>query len=92
MGSDVLESRGRRFIEGNNVRLAIIPDSKEEADRLFTLLSAGGTVEMPMADAPWGDYYGSLVDKYGTGWMIDYRYKPEEKKKQPVGSPMAGKK
>ena len=38
----------------------------------FKALSAGGKVEMAMADQPWGDYYGSFWDKYGIGWMVNY--------------------
>jgi PhnB protein len=39
---------------------------------LFNELSAGGNVEMPMADMFWGDYFGSFFDKFGLGWMISY--------------------
>ena len=45
---------------------------KEEADRLFTALSEGGKVQMPIADQPWGDYYGDFQDKFGVHWMINY--------------------
>lgn len=71
MGTDSLESMGMTLKQGNNVYVFIEPDSIQEADRLFAALSAGGEVEMPMADQPWGDYYGSLRDKYGINWMID---------------------
>ncbi|HEY5465637.1 MAG TPA: VOC family protein, partial [Clostridia bacterium] len=54
--------------------LFIQTDSKEEADRLFGSLSAGGTVEMPMTDQPWGDYMGSFEDKFGVLWMLAYTY------------------
>jgi PhnB protein len=74
MASDVLESRGQKLVVGNNVSISIFPDSKEEADKLFKGLSAGGTVQMPMANQPWGDYYGGLMDKFGVQWMIDYTY------------------
>ena len=47
------------------------PDSRGEADRLVAALSAGGTVEQEMADMFWGDYFGSLVDKFGVQWMIN---------------------
>jgi len=50
------------------------PDSKEEADRIFRALSAGGSVEMQIADQPWGDYRGSFKDKFGVLWMVDYGY------------------
>ncbi len=74
MASDVLESFGHKLVMGNNVSISIFPDSKEEADRLFQGLSAGGSVEMPMANQPWGDYYGGFKDKFGILWMIDYAY------------------
>ena len=74
MASDVLESFGQKLVQGNNVSISIFPDSKEEADRLFAALSAGGKVEMPIANQSWGDYYGGLADKFGVRWMVDYTY------------------
>ena len=74
MGSDALESHGRKLIVGNNVTLSVTPESKMEADKIFKALSAGATVEMPIADQMWGDYYGSLKDKFGVLWMVDYTY------------------
>jgi PhnB protein len=75
--SDALESLGQKLMPGNNVIISLQTESKEEADRLFTGLSAGGKVEMPMADQVWGDYYGSFTDKFGVHWMIDYTYPNE---------------
>ncbi|CAN5583243.1 VOC family protein [soil metagenome] len=77
MATDALESMGQKLIVGNNSYILLSPESKEEADRLFNDLSAGGTVEMPMGDVPWGDYYGSLKDKFGIHWMVDYEYPKE---------------
>jgi PhnB protein len=86
MGSDVMESRGRVVKNGNNVRISIMPESKDEAEKLFNALSAGGTIEIPMSDEPWNAYYGSFKDKYGINWMINYAYKPEERKAEPAGA------
>jgi PhnB protein len=72
MASDTLESLGQKLIVGNNVYISFHPYSKEEADRIFNALSAGGAIEMPMANQPWGDYYGALKDKYGILWMVNY--------------------
>ena len=72
MGTDALESLGQKLVQGNSVRISIHPDSKEDADRLFTGLSEGGKIEMPIADQPWGDYYGQFQDKFGVHWMINY--------------------
>ena len=72
MASDTLESLGQKLTKGNNTYVSIHPDSKQEADRLFKALSAGGQVEMPMADQPWGDYWGAFKDRFGVQWMINY--------------------
>ena len=72
MGSDNMESMGS-INNGNNFGIAIAPDSKDEADRLYNALSAGGQQIMPMADAPWGDYFGMFIDKYGFQWMVNFR-------------------
>jgi PhnB protein len=74
MASDSLESLGQKLIQGNNVYISIHPESKEESDRIFKTLSAGGTMEMPIENQPWGDYYGSFTDKFGVMWMINYTY------------------
>ncbi len=83
MASDSLESLGMKLNQGNNVYIFIAPDSKEEADRLFAALSAGGVIEMPMADQIWGDYFGSFRDKFGVMWMINFTI-PKELKKELV--------
>lgn len=72
MGTDALESLGQKLIQGNNVHISIHPSSKKEADITFNALSEGGTVEMPIANQPWGDYYGSFKDKFGVQWMVNY--------------------
>lgn len=72
MASDVLESLGHRLVQGNNVYVSLHPDSREEADRIFTALSEGAEIEMPIADQAWGDYYGALRDRFGVQWMVNY--------------------
>jgi PhnB protein len=71
MASDSVKGLGPALSVGNNVTIAVGPDSREEADRLFNALSAGGEVQMPMADAFWGGYFGSFVDKFGINWLIN---------------------
>ena len=72
MGNDVPESMGRVNEQENRSKIAIGAASREEVDKLFTGLSAGGSVEVPMADSPWGSYFGMFRDKYGIEWMIDF--------------------
>ena len=71
MGNDHLDSMGGPFVAGNNFSLSLHPDSEKMADKLFNNLSAGGKVIVPMAKAPWGDYFGMFFDKFGVKWMIN---------------------
>jgi PhnB protein len=72
MANDVPESMGRVNENENRSKISISAESREEADKLFNGLSAGGTVEMPIADSPWGSYFGMFRDKYGIEWMVDF--------------------
>ncbi|MGC4103442.1 VOC family protein [Ferruginibacter sp.] len=71
MGSDYMDFGGMPFQPGNNFSLSLHPDNEALADKLFANLSAGGTITMPMAKAPWGDYFGMFHDKFGMLWMIN---------------------
>jgi PhnB protein len=71
MGTDAPESMGFRVHQGNNVYINLEPDTREETQRLFNLLSEGGTVEQELQDMFWGDYYGSCKDKFGVQWMFN---------------------
>ncbi len=55
----------------NRSKITVSVDSKEEADRLFSSLSAGGEIEVPMSDSPWGTYFGMFRDKFGIEWVIE---------------------
>ena len=72
MGTDTLESMGHTLTEGNNFHIAVSPESKEEADKIFNGLAAGGKVIVPMEQAQWGAYFGMLKDKFGIQWMVNY--------------------
>ena len=72
MATDSLESLGQNLNVGNNFYICLSPESKEEAERLFNGLSAGGKIEMPLQDMFWGAYYGSFADKFGVQWMVNY--------------------
>ena len=72
MGNDVPESMGKTNEHENRSKIAILCDSKEEADKLFNGLSEGGTVEFPIGDSPWGSYFAMFRDKYGIEWMVDF--------------------
>lgn len=72
MATDAPAEMGFSLKAGNNHYIAISPDSREDATRLFNGLSAGGKVEMELQDMFWGAYYGSFEDKFGIRWMVNY--------------------
>jgi PhnB protein len=72
MANDVPEILGKTNENENRSKIVITAESKEEADKLFNGLSAGGQIEMPIMDSPWGSYFGMFRDKYGIEWMVDF--------------------
>ena len=75
MATDAVESMGHKLTVGNNIQLSLEAESKDEAERLFKGLSAGGKVTVPLQDSFWGAYFGMLIDKFGIQWMVNYTHK-----------------
>ncbi len=75
MANDVPESMGRVNENENRSKIYINAESREEADKLFSGLSAGGNIEVPIDDSPWGSYFGMFRDKFGIEWIVDYDQK-----------------
>lgn len=71
MGTDAPESMDFHVNMGNNIYINLEPDTRVETDRLFKALSEGGKVEMEPQEMFWGDYFGSLTDKFGVQWMFN---------------------
>jgi PhnB protein len=72
IANDIPESMGRVSENENRSKIAVFAQTKEEADKMFNGLSDGGTVEMPMAESPWGTYYAGFRDKYGIEWTVEF--------------------
>jgi PhnB protein len=70
MGSDSVEGFGPPLKQGNNFHVSVVAKDKAEADRAFEALSRGGRITMPIANAPWGPYFGMCVDRFGVNWMV----------------------
>jgi PhnB protein len=77
MGTDVPKSM-EQVSTGTNMSISVNVGSREEADRVYNGLSAGGKATMPMNDMFWGDYYGMLTDKFEIQWMISYSEKYQQ--------------
>ena len=72
MANDVPEFLGQVNENEHRSKISISAASKAEADQLFNGLSAGGQIEMPITNSPWGSYFGMFRDKFGIEWMVDF--------------------
>jgi len=71
MASDTPSSMSRS--ETNNISMSLSGDG-DDADDLrgyFTALSDGGTVLEPLTQAPWGDEFGMVTDRFGVTWLVN---------------------
>ncbi len=50
--------------------LSVYPANDAEAERIFTALSEGGTVNMPLGKTFFASSFGMLNDKFGVPWMV----------------------
>lgn len=73
------ELEGRHFLALNGgpqftftpaVSFFFYGDTEEEVDELFTRLSDGGAILMPLQAYPFSDKYGWVQDKYGLSWQL----------------------
>ena len=72
MANDVPEFMGRVNENENRSKIVVSAESREEADKIFNGLSAGGDIEGPIGDSPWGTYAGMFRDKYGIEWIVEF--------------------
>lgn len=77
----LMASDGRCEGEANfeGFSLSVTVPDEAEATRVFTALSEGGLVTMPLAKTFWADKFGILQDRFGVGWMVSVMHKPEAK-------------
>ncbi|WP_342644404.1 VOC family protein [Mucilaginibacter sp. CSA2-8R] len=72
IANDVPGFMGRVAENENRSKIHLAAQSREEAEKIFAGLSAGGAVEGPIGDSPWGTYAGMFRDKYGIEWIIEF--------------------
>jgi len=75
MASDAMP--GEPANADSNIHLSIDVPDETELQPLFTKLSEGGRVTMPLADTFWGATFGMLVDKFGIKWMFNHDKKKD---------------
>ncbi|KAM9861649.1 VOC family protein [Leucobacter sp. BZR 635] len=70
-GGDVMDQSNEYPVRGTAYSLLYTTDTPEEAQLYIDRLSAaGGSIGMPFEQAPWGDWYGQVFDRYGVMWAF----------------------
>jgi PhnB protein len=69
-GSTILLSDGPCSGKFDGFSLSLTAPSAEDAERSFAALSAGGSVDMPLARTFFSPAFGMLTDRFGVKWMV----------------------
>jgi PhnB protein len=69
IGNDVPEFMGKVNEQENRSKIHVAAGSEEEAEKIFNGLSAGGQIEVPLGDSP----FGMFRDRFGIEWVIEFK-------------------
>lgn len=67
MASDGM-STGQTDFKGFSLSIGV--DDEAAAQQLFTALSAGGQVQMPLGKTFFSSCFGMVADRFGVSWMV----------------------
>jgi PhnB protein len=59
------------YTPGTSFSISLSGEDDAELRGYWEKLSAGGTITMPLNQAPWGDTFGMCVDKFGISWLVN---------------------
>ncbi len=68
MGSDAM---GGAYAAPSGFHVTLGFDDPAQAERVFTALSDGGSIQMALAETFWALRFGMFVDRFGIPWMIN---------------------
>jgi PhnB protein len=74
MGADVPNTMD--YTPGSNFAVSLSGEDEDELTRYWRGLSEGATIIEPLSQAPWGDSFGMLVDRFGIQWMVNIAGQP----------------
>jgi len=77
IANDVPTSLGPVNENENRSKIAVTAESRAEAEKIFSGLSAGGSVEMPLGDSPWGTTFAMFRDQFGIEWTVEFDARAE---------------
>lgn len=70
--TDLMASDGRCSgqVTHQGFSLSVTAADEAEAQRLFTNLSVGGQVQMPLTKTFFSPQFGMVADRFGVSWMV----------------------
>lgn len=69
MAADV--PNGMDLTPGSNFSVSLSGEDEDQLRGYWDKLLVGGTTAMPLEQAPWGDSFGMLTDRFGVSWMVN---------------------
>jgi PhnB protein len=67
---NVSDGQSQSRPEFSGFALSLTASTDAEAQRLFTALSQGGKVRMPLGKTFFSSQFGMLTDRFGVMWMV----------------------
>ena len=59
------------YAPGRDFSMSLSGEDETELRGYFDKLGEGGAVGMPLEQAPWGDTFGMLTDRFGVRWLVN---------------------
>ncbi|HVZ98391.1 MAG TPA: glyoxalase/bleomycin resistance/extradiol dioxygenase family protein [Chitinophagaceae bacterium] len=69
MASDRMNEK--QFNRSGDISLSAQCETTDQLEKIFSKMSEGGKVTMPLQDQFWGAKFGMLTDKFGVHWMFN---------------------
>ena len=69
MGADTPASMP--LSEGSSISVSLSGDDGDKLRGFWDALLDGGRLTVPLEQAPWGDAFGMLVDRFGVAWLVN---------------------
>lgn len=69
MGADVPSTHPE--FDQYNVHVSLSGDDEAQLRGWFEKLAEGGSVDVPLEKAPWGDHFGQVKDRFGVNWLVN---------------------
>jgi PhnB protein len=69
MGADTPNSMP--YNDGSRVTVSLSGEDEAELRGYWDQLVDGGSITLPLEQAPWGDSFGMATDRFGVSWMVN---------------------